>query len=140
MDWANGEWTATFIKIDKKGKRISSMVNAGKTLPNDASLIEPYITLEKYPPVSLRLICNDGTNKVFWPQGNFKFTNIKIINQNKKDITAQSTAKGDYNERLFNERLDGIKCAPHIPTFEPGRYWVDTTHWPSSITLEIPST
>lgn len=114
-----------------------STTRSNNVIPNDASLIEPYFALEKYP-AELHLICSDGLNKEFWSRGNFKFTNIVLKNQNRNDITSQSTAKGDYNERMFTE-LIGKRCEPHSPQFQPGQYWVDSTNWPTSVTLEIPA-
>lgn len=102
---------------------------------------EPYFALEKFPR-ALGLICNNGINRDRWPQGNFKFTNIILKNQNRNDITAQSHVNIDYNEGMFKIKSTGTQCTlvGTLPTFEPGHYWVDITHWPASVTLEIPST
>jgi len=135
LDWneKSHSWTITFI--DTTTGKLSTLISP-HTIPNDVSLIEPYITLETY---LIPLVCNDGRNKDFWPQGNFKFTNIILKNQNRNDITAQSRVHIDYNEGMFT-KAPSTQCIPHLPTFEPGHYWVDITHWPASVTLEIPST
>jgi hypothetical protein len=136
LNWKekNHSWTITFT--DTTTGEVSTLISP-HTIPNEVLFIEPYFTLEKYPP-RLNLICNDGEHKKLWPQGNFKFTNIILKNQNRNDITAQSRVHIDYNEKMFAE-APSTWCTPHLPTFEPNHYWVDINHWPSSVTLEIPS-
>lgn len=136
MKWIDSEWVATVTVTDLNGATEQQTIHAKQTLPNDATLIEPYICLEKY---QIPLICSDGHHSEYWPQGNFDFSNIKLQDQTKKDIITQATVKGEYDEDLFKrENYLASHCRYSPAKFELGQYWVDTSKWPLGVSLNIP--